>query len=316
LDHYTRLARENAKDIIAVGFNPSKTYIFSNRNERKRGNPGLMDNIINMMDYTPVNVVRSAFGLNKLSLTTDEMGTTRPAAEPCSVGMLSWPIYQSVPSFSNSFQFIFGNQEAMCLVPMAVDQSVYFRLCRDYADYAKLLKPAEFHSEFLVGLGGIDSKMSTTEGIPPIFLTDTEEQVRTKIQRCFSGGRETKALHLELGADLMIDVPYQWLLIFMEDDHQLEEIAHRYGPPKNGMVRMMTSEVKKIMLEVVMTYLRNHQQKRDAITEDVLDHYFNPHRSFDMGRVEREPMILLSDDEYARQGANFDRYFGLYETRH
>lgn len=313
IDHFVRLGRENAKDIISVGFNPDKTYIFSNFNEIARGNPGLWKNVVEMNDYTGVNVVRSAFGLNSHKVVRDEeTGENKVSATPCSVGQMAWPVFQSVPAFSSSFKFIFGEQEALCLVPMAVDQAPYFRLCRDFADYAKLLKAAEFHSEFLVGLGGIDSKMSTTEGVKPIFLTDSEAEVKAKIKSCFSGGRDTKKQHLEQGANLLVDVPYQWLLVFLESDEELERIAKDYGPPLNGNVRMMTSEVKKIMFDVVMDYLREHQRKRELVTDEVLDNFFNPDRTFDLTRPEREHYELKSDEEYGKQGANFDRYFGLY----
>ena len=312
LDHFTNLAYENAKDIISVGFDPDKTYIFSNRNELKRGNSGLIDNMINMSNYTTVNVVRSAFGLNKLSIIDDNDGK-KIKAEPCSIGMMSWPIYQTIPAFSNSFEYIFKGKQAKVLVPMAVDQAPYFRLGRDYAEYSKMPKPSEFHSEFLVGLGGINSKMSTTEGIKPIFLTDTEEEVKEKIKHCFSGGRDSKKEQLEKGANLQIDVPYQWLLIFLEDDDELERIAHNYGPPKNGEIRMMTSDIKKIMLNVVLSYLKEHQRKRNLITTDIIEHYFNPNRNFDLNSSIREKLELKSDLEYEKEGANYDRYFGIYK---
>jgi len=313
IEHFVNLGRENAKDIISVGFNPDKTYIFSNFNEIANGNPGLWKNIVNMQNYTGVNVVRSAFGLNSHKIIQDnETGENKVSATPCSVGQMSWPVYQSVPAFSSSFKFIFGETEAYCLVPMAIDQAPYFRLCRDYADHTGFQKPAEVHSEFLVGLGGIDSKMSTTEGVKPIFLTDTEEEVKNKIQRCFSGGRDTKKAHLEQGANLLIDVPYQWLLVFLEDDKELERIAKDYGPPTNGNVRMMTSDIKKIMFDVVMKYLTEHQKKRELVTNDVLDHFFSSNRTFDLSRPVRSNYTLQSDEEYAKQGCNFDRYFGLY----
>jgi tryptophanyl-tRNA synthetase len=183
LDEYTKMARENIKDIIAVGFDCSKTYIFTNRTELGRGNSGLVDNIIKMMNYSSVNTVRSIFGLNKIEEYKDENGNiSSSTAATCSIGMMSWPVFQSVPAFSNSFKFIFGDVESMCLVIMAVDQAPYFRLCRDFAAHSKLLKPAEMHSEFLVGLSGIDSKMSTTEGILPIFLKDDEKEITEKIK--------------------------------------------------------------------------------------------------------------------------------------
>jgi tryptophanyl-tRNA synthetase len=316
LDDYRMFGRENAKDIISVGFNPDKTYIFSNFDEIARGNPGLWRNVVEMNDFTGVNQVRAMFGLNELSLKNDENGVVKPSTSPCSIGMMSWPVYQSVPCLSSSFKFIFGehnDNEIFNFVPMAVDQSPYFRLMNDFCGHKKVLKPAQIHSEFLIGLGGRDSKMSSTEEVQPIFLTDTEEEARNKIKKCFSGGRDTKKEHLELGADLTVDVSYQWLLLFMESDKELEKIAHTYGPPnKNGDVRMMTSEAKKIMADVVVEYLREHQAKRALVTEEVLDHYFNPHRTFDLSRSERDTIELLSDEEYEKQGCNFDRYFGVY----
>jgi len=195
---------------------------------------------------------------------------------------------------------------------MAIDQNPFFMLCSDFCGHSKISKPAQIHSEFLVGLGGIASKMSSTEGIPPIFLDDNLENVKAKITRCFSGGKDTKKEHLELGADLTIDVPYQWLLIFLEDDSELEQIALNYGPPKNGNIRMMTSDVKKIMFNVVMDYLLKHQERKALVTEEVLDHFFNPNRTFDLSRPSSEPIELASDEEYAKQGSNFDRYFKLY----
>jgi tryptophanyl-tRNA synthetase len=312
LDNYRRLARENAKDIISVGFNPDKTYIFSNFDEIARGNPGLWRNIVLMNHFAGVNPIRAMFGLNALSLGKDDAGNVKPSAQPCSIGMMSWPVYQSVPAISSSFEFIFGKQEAHVLVAMAIDQNPYFMLCCDYCGHSKIPKPAQIHSEFLVGLGGIASKMSSTEGIPPIFLDDTAEEVKVKIQRCFSGGRYTKKEHLELGADLTVDVPYQWLLLFLESDEELEQIALNYGPPKNGNVRMMTSDIKKIMFDVVMAYLTTHQERKALVTEEVLNHFFNPNRTFDLSRPSSEPIQLASDEEYAKQGCNFDRYFGLY----
>lgn len=313
LDYYRRLTRENAKDIIALGFSPEKTYIFSNFEEIARGNPSLWRNIILMNNYTGVNQIRAMFGLNQLSLGTDESGNTKPSAQSCSIGMMSWPVYQSVPAFSSSFKFIFGDSDARCIVPMAVDQSVYFRLCRDFAEHQKLMKPSEFHSEFLTGLNGPNEKMGSTAGVQPIFLTDTQENIYQKTRGCFSGGRDTKKEHLERGADLMVDVPYQWLLVFLEDDSELERICHRYGPPnKNGEVRMMTSEVKQIMGNIVAEFVRDHQEKRALVTDEVLDHYFDPNKEFDLTKPMRDQIELLPDEVYEKQGCNFDRYFGVY----
>lgn len=309
LDYFTELAYENAKDIVAVGLNPDKTYIFSNREEMGRGNPGLNDNLILMNNFTGINQVRSTFGLNKLSISHDENGLQKVSAAPASVGMMVWPVYQSIPAFSSSFKFIFGDTEALCLVPMGVDQADYFRVARDFSSAVKYLKPVCIHSEFVISLSGRGSKMSSTENIQPIFLTDDTQSIRDKVQRCFSGGGMTKREHIEKGGDLTIDVPYQWLLYFCDDDDLLEHIAKEYS---SG--RMMTHEIKKIMADCIIDCVTKHQTARNLVTKDVIAHFFNPHRKFDHSRPVRKSLEPLTDDKYEKMGANFDRYFGCVRS--
>lgn len=61
--------------------------------------------------------------------------------------------------------------------------------------------------------------MSSSDANSSILLTDTPEDVRRKITNfAFTGVQENG------GANLDIDVPYQWLRFFFEDDDKLEEI--------------------------------------------------------------------------------------------
>jgi tryptophanyl-tRNA synthetase len=320
LKYYNNLVRENVKDIIACGFNPTKTYIYSNFNEIANGNPGMWKNIVEMNSYTKVNQIRSMFGLNQLD--TDKLG--KSTAAPCSIGMMSWPVFQSVPCFASSFKFIFGDDinilnNTMCLVPMAVDQAVYFRLVDDYAAHAKLPKPAQIHSEFLSGLCGPQSKMSSTNltgsNTSTIFLTDDEKTIRKKIKSCGSGGKPIE-LQMDIGADLTIDVSYQWLITFMESDEELEQIAKRYAQSKdegfNGN-RMMTSEIKTIIADIIVEYLGQHQSRRNLIDDNIINEYFSKTKVFDKSIPHRQGYISTLD--YQNYGVNFDRYFGLDITK-
>lgn len=226
------------------------------------------------------------------------------------LGQMIWPVYQSVPAFSNSFTNIFGSKHVHYLVPMAIDQDPYFRLCRDFAHSYRAegyLEPSVIHSEFLVELQGIGKKMSSSEKAPAIFLTDTPEEIKEKVTvHAFSGGGETKKLHQLNGANLTVDVAYQYLLYFMDDDVELARIATEYG---SG--RMMTSEIKRIMIECVTTYVLDHQERKDKITDEVLASYFDRTRQLDHSRPEREPIVLLDDEIYGKSGINFNRYFGV-----
>ena len=53
-----------------------------------------------------------------------------------------------------------------------------------------------------------------------------QEKIKT---HAFSGGRETKKLQQELGADLDEDVSFQWLCFFLHNDDELEVIRRDYG---------------------------------------------------------------------------------------
>ena len=72
--------------------------------------------------------------------------------------------------------------------------------------------------------------MSASNTDSAVFLTDSDDEIRRKIMtHAFSGGRETAKLQRELGADLDIDVAYQWLRFFLEDDEELDAIGKSYG---------------------------------------------------------------------------------------
>jgi len=92
LDDYNKLCRENAKDIIACGFDVNKTFIFSNlecmSGSLYRNNTIIMKNITG-------NIINSIYGLDLSS----------------NIGKLVWPCFQSGPAFSTSFPEIFGENQ-------------------------------------------------------------------------------------------------------------------------------------------------------------------------------------------------------------
>jgi len=67
--------------------------------------------------------------------------------------------------------------------------------------------------------------MSSSDPNSSILLTDTPADVKRKINKyAFSGGGATVEEHKKNGANLDIDVPYQYLRFFLEDDDKLNEI--------------------------------------------------------------------------------------------
>ena len=98
-------------------------------------------------------------------------------------------------------------------------------MTRDVAPRLGYLKPALIHSKFFPALQGAGSKMSASDTTSSIYVTDTPAMIDSKVKKyAFSGGRETAAEHKLLGGNCDVDVSYQWLIFFLEDDKRLEEI--------------------------------------------------------------------------------------------
>jgi tryptophanyl-tRNA synthetase len=67
--------------------------------------------------------------------------------------------------------------------------------------------------------------MSASVDTSAIFLNDTAAQIKKKVNKyAFSGGRDTKELHEQLGGRPEVDVAYQYLTFFLDDDEELKKL--------------------------------------------------------------------------------------------
>lgn len=152
--------------------------------------------------------------------------------------------------------------EGVCpvIVPVGIDQDPHIRLARDISQSIKEYKftqlSSTYHS-FVPGLGG--GKMSSSDSNSFIALTDDAKTVETKIKKyAFSGGRDTIEEHRKLGGNPDIDVSFQYLKMFFEpDDKKLQKIHDDYRSGK-----MLTSELKEILIKKVNAFLKEHQENR------------------------------------------------------
>jgi tryptophanyl-tRNA synthetase len=86
--------------------------------------------------------------------------------------------------------------------------------------------------------------MSSSDSNSSILLTDTPEQIRYKITHyAFSGLQPDGTVNLD------IDVPYQYLRFFYEDDDKLEEIARKYSTGE-----MKVEEVKEVLIDCLVDF--------------------------------------------------------------
>lgn len=244
-----RLARENAKDIIACGFDVSRTFIFTDFNFV---GGKFYQNMIKIAKCVTLNKVFGIFGF-----TNEDH-----------IGKVFFPTTEAAPAFSSSFPHLFAGQDNVrCLIPCAIDQDPYFRMARDVAPRIGYQKPALIESSFFPALQGEAGKMSGSDPNSAIYVTDTAKDIKNKVNRyAFSGGQDSIENHRKYGANLEVDIPVKYLGFFLEDDAELEHVKTEYGAG-----RMLTGEVKKRLIDVLSEMVERHQRARAAVTDEMVD---------------------------------------------
>ncbi|WP_100183326.1 tryptophan--tRNA ligase [Candidatus Nitrosotenuis aquarius] len=237
LEQTSKFAYENALDFIALGFKPDKTKIIINTKNIKTLYP-IASQVAKKINFSNTKAV---FGF------TNETN----------VGMIFYTSLQSAPCFI---------EDRPVLIPLGVDQDPHFRITRDVAPRIGKEKPALIHNIMIPALSGPGGKMSASEESGTIYTTDTPEQIKKKINKyAFSGGQSTVEEHRKIGGNPDIDVSYQYLRIFFEpDDKKLKTIYDDY---KSG--KMLTGELKAILIEKVTEFLVAHQQKREKAKDQI-----------------------------------------------
>ncbi|PIA65588.1 hypothetical protein AQUCO_00100825v1 [Aquilegia coerulea] len=158
-----RLARENAKDIIACGFDITRTFIFSDFGYL---GGAFYENVVRVARCVSFNQVRGIFGFSPED----------------HIGKIGFPPVQAVPSFPTSFPHLFsGRDNLRCLIPCAIDQDPYFRMTRDVAPRIGYQKPALIESLFFPALQGESGKMSASDPNSAIYVTDSKNDIKKKV---------------------------------------------------------------------------------------------------------------------------------------
>jgi tryptophanyl-tRNA synthetase len=232
-------ARENLRDLLAVGFDPERTRI-----------------IVDTADADVVYPLAVQFGKH---VTQSTMEATY--GRPDNVGLSFYPAVQIAHLLLP--QLVHGRHASV--VPIAADQDPHVRLARDVAakEQFDVDKPAALLSKFLPTLDG-PGKMSSSDKAPAIYLTDDRETVAEKVQtHAYSGGKSSLDAHREQGGDPEVDVAYQLLAFFFEDDDEaLERLGEEY---RSG--GLLSGELKAYAAERIADFLEAHRERREQIED-------------------------------------------------
>jgi tryptophanyl-tRNA synthetase len=229
--------RENLRDVLAVGFDPAKTRI-----------------VVDTADADAIYPIAVRLAKHLTPATVEAV-----YGEQDTVGLQFYPAVQATHLLLP--QLVAGRQPT--LVPIAVDQDPHVRVCRDIASKEALPveKPGALLGRFLPSLEG-PGKMSSSSEAASIELTDDPETVAETIRtRAYTGGRATLEAHREKGGDPSVDVPFQYLRFFFEDDDaELERLAREYRAGD-----LLSGELKEVAIDRITDFLAEHQRCRASL---------------------------------------------------
>ena len=120
-----------------------------------------------------------------------------------------------------------------------------------------LMQPSSTYHQFAVGMTG--GKMSSSQPETTIFLNDSMKSIEKKIKSSFSGGQATVEEHRAKGGDPDVDVAYQYLRYFFEENgKELGNIREEYMSGK-----LLTGEIKSICVEKATSWMKKHHELKD-----------------------------------------------------
>ncbi len=229
------IAVENVADILALGLDPHRAYIYRQSVEKC-----VLDMAFKFSRDVTYNMLEAIYGEKPFGLYMSAL---------IQVGDILLP---QLEDYSGPKPVV---------VPVGIDQAPHIRLTRDIArkyqdEYKFILPCATFHKlvRSLTGAG----KMSKREPLGMLTLNDEPEDARKKILEAFTGGRETTSLQRKLGGEPEKCTIYELLMYhFAEDD---ATVKARYEACISG--KNLCGECKAYVADFIANYLKNHQKKR------------------------------------------------------
>ncbi len=236
--HFTR---ENAIDLLALGFEPENTFLVDDIKHI-----GLLYEIaVRVAKKVTFSTAKAVFGFEN----------------SMNIGGIWYPAMQAVLAFLHSE--ITGSNTP-CLIPCAIDQDPHWRVTRDVADKLGYYKPASIQNRFVPGLaeGG---KMSASDPMSAIFMTDKPKLAKKKVMNAFTGGRATAEEQRRLGADPDVCSVFKYYnFLFVPDNKELADIERKC---RSG--EMLCGECKQILVPRVIDFLERHQSAREEVKDRV-----------------------------------------------
>ena len=224
---------ELAKELIAYGFDPKKTYF--------------------IIDQIYTNIYNLAIKLSR-KVNLSEIKATYGYSNDENIGLHFYPTIQAAHILFPQEKHGIKN----VLVPIGPDEDAHIRISRDIARRMGYHLPAILHVFFLPGVDGKKMGKSSNNAI---FFKDNAETIRKKVNKAFSGGRDTAEEQRKLGALPEKDVSIFYLTKLFLNEKESEKIISDY---KSG--RILTKEVKEKLADELINFTRGFQERLKKVS--------------------------------------------------
>lgn len=232
--------KEIIPSIISFGFNSKKTHIFVDSEY-----PDIYKLAIKISKHVSMTELYKLFGNEALS------NPGKVFYRGCV--QLAQILLPQMPEFGGP---------KLTLIPVGIDQHPYILLARDVAKRIGLIPPAELVIRFQSSLKNPEIKMSKSDPLSAIFLSDDKNMVSEKIRKAFTGSVSSKLGHNKFGGIPEICTVFSLLNNHQFDDRVVKKIYKDY---KKGT--LLTGDLKKIVTKFLISANNKIQQKIKLVTD-------------------------------------------------
>jgi tryptophanyl-tRNA synthetase len=226
----------NVADLLALGFDPKKGYIYQQSKEQR-----VKDLAITFGRGVTLATMKAIYGERHMGLYLSSL---------IQAGDILLPQMKE-----------FGGSKPT-VVPVGIDQDPHLRLTRDLAfkfrSKYKFVPPSSTYHKLIKALDG-SPKMSKRAHMSCFTLEEKTEVIGKKISNAFTGGRSTAEEQRRLGANPDICAIYDlYLFHFFERD---EDVVKLYNSECKGG-HILCGEDKQRLIKKVTDFVKEHQRKR------------------------------------------------------
>ncbi len=238
-----KIAINNVADMLALGFDPKKGYIYRQSKEER-----VKDLAIIFGRGVTLATMKAIYGERHMGLYLSAL---------IQAGDILLPQLED-----------FGGPKPT-VVPVGVDQDPHLRFTRDLA--AKFQKkfgfilPSSTYHKLIKALDGT-YKMSKRNPMSYFTLDEEPEAITKKIFNAFTGGRPTAEEQRRLGGNPEVCPIFDlYMFHFFEDD---KDVINLYNDCKCGNI--LCGEDKARLAEIVTRFVKEHQRRKSRCIDEAI----------------------------------------------